>query len=123
MTTAADCTIILFPGTKYQPAGCAVMDEEVLSLDVRAKRLIARCRQDIESAWAQIEFAREGLQRQPAQLAGSMKRTKHKLREVRRSLAGGLYAVPPSVPSTESSPRRRPTLSPTRRIASKVPPT
>jgi hypothetical protein len=99
------------------------MDDQDISLNERAQRLIARCRSDIDSAWEHIDFARRGLHREPADLAATMKRARRKLKfEKRRSLAGGIY-TPPEEPSTESSPRRRPTASPTRRTASKVPPT
>jgi hypothetical protein len=99
------------------------MDDDELPLDVRAQRLIARCRSDIDSAWEQIDVAREGLRRHPADLAAGMRRSKRKMKIAqRRSLAGGIY-TPPEEPRTVSSPRRRPTALPTRRIASKVPPT
>lgn len=99
------------------------MEDDELPLNVRAQRLIARCRTDIDSAWEHIDIARKGLHRQPADLAADMKRARRRLKlSKRRSFAGGIY-TPPEEPSTESSPRRKPIASPTRRTASKVPPT
>ena len=99
------------------------MDDDELPLAVRAQRLIARCRNDISTAWEHIDVARTGLRRRPADLAADMKRhARQRKREQRRSFAGGIY-TPPEEPSTESRPRRRPGASATRRTASKVPPT
>lgn len=99
------------------------MDDDELPLKVRAQRLIARCRNDIDSAWEHIDIARSGLHRNPADLAANAKRARQKMKLAkRRSFAGGIY-TPPEEPSTVSSPRRKPIASPTRRTASKVPPT